>query len=73
MNTGAKHGTRRRDATTLALCIVALFVGSVQAETTKKSPRVGVLAFDEANCRKKPFIEGLSELGYVEGGNVVIE
>jgi len=73
MNIHAKHGTRRRGAAALVLCITALLIGTVQAEPKTKPPRVGVLSFDEANCRRKPFIEGLHELGYIEGRNIVIE
>jgi putative ABC transport system substrate-binding protein len=75
MNIDAKHSTQRWGAATLALCITALLIGTgtVQAEPKTKPPRIGVLSFDEPNCRRKPFIEGLRELGYIEGRNILIE
>jgi putative ABC transport system substrate-binding protein len=57
----------------LALCFTLLIVGTVPAAPKAKLPRIGILAFDETNCRVEPFIEGLRELGYIEGKNITTE
>jgi putative ABC transport system substrate-binding protein len=45
-----------------------------QAQQTKKIPRVGFLGFGNGNpARFDAFLQGLRELGYVEGTTVVIE
>ena len=55
----------------LALCF------SVQAQQPKKIPRIGYLGDGSAGSRGpitlEPFREGLRELGYVEGQNILIE
>ena len=56
---------------TLALCGVV-----AEAQQPAKVPRVGYLAvapLSAASVRIEPFRQGLRELGYVEGKNIVIE
>ena len=54
----------------LALCSFA------NAQQQKKIPRIGRLTFVSAtadSARTEPFRQGLRELGYVEGKNLIIE
>jgi ABC-type uncharacterized transport system substrate-binding protein len=54
----------------LALC------ASAQAQQSAKIPRIGYLTavpFSATPLRTKAFLQGLHELGYVEGKNIVIE
>src|SRR5215470_17117891 len=54
----------------LALCV------SVEAQQAKKIPRIGVLVGGSASsdlARTEALRQGLRELGYVEGKNIVIE
>ena len=48
---------------------------SAQAQQPAKVPRIGVLRsrFTEPNLSAETFRQGLRELGYVEGKNIVIE
>ena len=49
---------------------------SVQAQQPKKIPRIGFLsAFSSSSERERvdAFRQGLRELGYVEGQNIIIE
>jgi putative tryptophan/tyrosine transport system substrate-binding protein len=61
----------------VALGVLLLGLGfSAQAQQTKKVPRIGVLAPPSPSFfapRDDAFRQGLRELGYVEGKNVVIE
>src|SRR5262245_17016419 len=61
----------------LALCAMLLALGfSAQAQQTTKVPRIGYLTgtLSSANsARREAFREGLRELGYVEGKNIIIE
>jgi putative tryptophan/tyrosine transport system substrate-binding protein len=56
----------------LAVVILA-FVYTAEAQQAKKIPRIGFLAVNPATSRQEAFREGLHELGYVEGKNIVIE
>ncbi|HJX17094.1 MAG TPA: ABC transporter substrate-binding protein [Acidiferrobacterales bacterium] len=60
-------------ASALILCVPVLLPAGAWAEPKAEPPRIGVLSFDEPNCRRKPFLEGLLDLGYIEGRTVVIE
>jgi ABC-type uncharacterized transport system substrate-binding protein len=54
----------------LALCV------SAQTQQPGKTPRIGVLeygAYSSAAPRVKPFQQGLRNLGYVEGKNIIVE
>jgi putative ABC transport system substrate-binding protein len=64
--------------------IVGFFLGTlllalsvpVEAQQAKKVPRVGFLSTSSpsaASFRTEPFRQGLRELGYVEGKNIVVE
>src|ERR1700758_2480292 len=60
----------------LALCAVLLALSfPVEAQQAKKVPRIGYLgtSFLSSAERVKAFRQGLRELGYVEGKNIVIE
>jgi putative ABC transport system substrate-binding protein len=59
------------------LCAL-LFALSVpaQAQQPKKVPRIGLLAFGTSEGdrpRQQPFLEGLRDLGWIEGQNIAIE
>ncbi len=48
----------------------------VEAQQSKKVPRIGLLSYNSASLqapRVKTFREGLREIGYVEGQNITIE
>jgi len=62
------------------IIVVAVLVGSLVAEAQSgKVPRIGVLLYPAAPTpgQSNPFLEafrgGLRDLGYVEGGNVIVE
>ena len=58
------------------LITVLLITGSVEAQQPKKVPRIGWLtggSFSATADRVEAFRQGLRELGYVEGKNIVIE
>jgi putative tryptophan/tyrosine transport system substrate-binding protein len=62
----------------LTLCAVLLALSvSVEAQQPKEVPRIGYLTADSrsarADVRAAAFRQGLRELGYVEGKNLVIE
>jgi putative ABC transport system substrate-binding protein len=60
----------------LSAMLLALSV-SAEAQPAKKIPRIGYLGDGSAGSRGsitlEPFREGLRELGYVEGQNILIE
>jgi putative ABC transport system substrate-binding protein len=56
----------------VAVVLVAVAV-IAEAQQAKKIPRIGFLAVNPATSRQEAFREGLHELGYVEGKNIVIE
>jgi putative tryptophan/tyrosine transport system substrate-binding protein len=75
--TEAKRMTRKSFVFTCLLPTVLLLTGlHAQAQQTKKIPRIGYLTVSSlaANvARIEAFRQGLRELGYVEGNNIVIE
>src|SRR4030095_2288456 len=64
----------KKKITDLTLCamLLALCV-SVEAQEAKKVPPIGYLASFIASSRHEAFRQGLRELGYVDGKNIVIE
>jgi putative tryptophan/tyrosine transport system substrate-binding protein len=64
---------QRWGTVTLALCVSLLTVSTAPAAPKAELPLIGILTFDETTCRVNPFIEGLRELGYIEGKNIAIE
>jgi putative ABC transport system substrate-binding protein len=60
---------------TITFALAGLFSpGVVAAQQAAKVTRIGLLATDaSANSVREAFIQGLRDLGYVEGRNVVIE
>jgi putative ABC transport system substrate-binding protein len=57
---------------TLATLVTGLTAPATSAEE-KRIARIGLLGLDEPECGNQPLRAGLRELGYVEGGNFVIE
>ena len=65
----------KKTITTLALGAMLLALGfPVEAQQAKKVPRIGFLsARPEMDPREEAFRQGLRELGYIEGQNIVTE
>src|SRR5262249_418851 len=66
----------KRKITVLTLCAMLFALCSpAQAQQTGKVARIGYLAASPSSnaARVEPFRQGLRELGYVEGKNIVIE
>src|SRR5262245_10760459 len=59
----------------LALCtLLFALAGMAEAQQPKKVPRIGYLAFRaSASPGEKAFVQGLQDLGYVEGKTIIIE
>jgi putative tryptophan/tyrosine transport system substrate-binding protein len=71
-----KHGTTvKRKIFYFALCVPLLVLElSAEAQQAKKVPRIGYLAFRAGpSPGEKAFVQGLQDLGYVEGKTIVIE
>jgi len=67
---------RRRDFSVLFVVGTALWPLHIHAQQSRKVPRVGVLLPGTPasfSLRMKAFLEGLRQLGYVEGGTIEIE
>ena len=60
---------------TITLALAGLFSpGAAAAQQAAKVARIGLLATDpSANLVREAFIQGLRDLGYIEGRDVVIE
>jgi putative ABC transport system substrate-binding protein len=69
--------TAQHSVLTLALCALLFALGSVaEAQQVKKAPRIGFLGATDASAntaRIEAFRQGLRELGYTEGENIVVE
>jgi len=69
----------RQRSITVSLALVAIFIAlcdSAGAQESTKIPRIGYLSgtsFSANSARIEAFRQGLRELGYVEGKNIVIE
>ena len=58
----------------LIITLLALTGGFAGAQHTKKVPRIGYLGLDDPSSRLfKSFREGLRDVGYIEGQNIIIE
>ena len=58
------------------LLTLAILVGGLTAQVTsaqEKIYRVGLLGLTEGECGNQSFREGMGEMGYVDGKNLVIE
>jgi ABC-type uncharacterized transport system substrate-binding protein len=57
------------------LALILSIVHLAEAQQTKKIPRIGLLNFgpSEHYRRQQPFLEGLRDLGWIEGQNIAIE
>src|SRR2546427_2757495 len=75
----AQHAALRQRVTMqnifcLSLIIAVVFAGDVtQAQQPAKVPPIGYLGSFIASSRHEAFRQGLRELGYVEGKNIVVE
>src|SRR5215510_5626986 len=67
----------KKTITVLSLCAMLFALGvSAQAQQPAKIPRVAYLSnarFSEIPYRVEGFRQGLRELGYIEGKNIVVE
>lgn len=64
----------RREILSVVLAVLSLVsVHPAAAQQPKKVPRIGYLAITSPGSYDEAFRQGLRELGYVEGGSIVIE
>jgi putative ABC transport system substrate-binding protein len=77
MSGGKRKKLMRKILIRLALCaLLPALCASAEAQQPKKVPRIGMLGIVSASAaegRIEAFRQGLRELGYVEGKNIVIE
>ena len=60
--------------TWLAMPLLLFGVHAVEAQQPKKIPRIGLLAHSASDStRRDAFLQGLRDLGYIEGKNIAIE
>ena len=67
---------RRRDFTALLVGGTAMWPLHIYAQQSRKIPRIGVLLPGgpaSSSPRTKAFLDGLKDLGYVEGRTIAIE
>ena len=68
---------RKAEVLSILFLVVLLALGvTAEAQQPTKIPRIGFLGASSASAlaaRREPFRQGLRELGYVEGKNIVIE
>jgi putative tryptophan/tyrosine transport system substrate-binding protein len=57
----------------LFVVVLLALAAIAEAQQPKKVPRIGFLSGTSSNPRREAFSQGLRELGYVEGKNVLIE
>ncbi len=57
----------------LLTTVLLATVSSTEAQQAKKVHRLGVLNLASVTFQREAFLQGLSELGYVEGKNITIE
>ena len=73
----ARAKTMQKRIAAIALCVMLFALGfSVEAQQEAKLPRVGYLApLSQASesARIEPFRQGLRDLGYIEGKNILVE
>src|SRR5262245_8120287 len=64
----------RKGVVTLLVGLVIAFVPHAQAQQAKKIPRIGFLGLPSGPAwQEEEFMQGLRELGYVDGQNIIIE
>lgn len=63
----------RRIVVCLLLTVLLPTVALVEAQQSRRIPRIGYLAGRESSARLAAFRQGLRELGYVEGLHIIIE
>jgi ABC-type uncharacterized transport system substrate-binding protein len=72
---GEKNMKKKVNVLSLSVMLFALCV-SASAQQPKKVPRIGYLtagSLSAISARIEAFRQGLRELGYVEGKNIVVE
>lgn len=67
------RSTRAHNRLACLMAVACLVVLVTVASAAKPVIRIGLLVATEGRCGNVPFREGLRELGYVEGRNIVIE
>jgi len=77
MSTGTRNRMRRSGAAALVLSCAALLAFAAQAQPPASVPRIGYLVHspltDPPSPERAGFLQGLRELGYEDGKNIVIE
>ena len=64
---------RGRIVVWLLATVLLTTVPPAEAQQPSKIPRIGYLSGTTTNPRREAFRQGLRELGYVEGKNIVVE
>jgi hypothetical protein len=73
---GKKRGKTRWLEASICLLLTGFLLTDAEAQQAEKVPRIGYLSGSPASsikARTEAFRQGLRDLGYVEGKNIVIE